>query len=303
MLNIEFVELNDGHRLPKIGYGLPMIPDQTRTYEAVKHALETGYRLIDTAAAYLNEEEVGRAVRALNIPRQEVYITSKLWLQDYGYEQAKKGIDESLKKLNLEYIDLYLLHHPYFDVVGAWKALEEAQKAGKLRSIGVSNMSVNLWKTYIPQFNTLPAVNQVEFNPFCQQPELRRLLDPLNVKIEASYPLARGRKELLEHPFILSLAKKYGKDPGQIILRFEVQCGVIPVPRSIMPVRADATSEVFGFELSPEEMAAANLRIFDFSLSEEEMREMETLNENRCEHDPEAPGVENVLLDTYKVHD
>lgn len=300
---MNYITLNDGHRLPDIGYGLPMVTDQATAYDAVKHALEIGYRLIDTAAAYLNEEEVGRAVRDLNIPRQDVFITSKLWLQDYGYEEAKKGIDASLQKLDLEYIDLYLLHHPYFDVVGAWKALEEAQKAGKIHSIGVSNMTVKLWNTYIPQFETLPAVNQVEFNPFCQQPELRKILDPLDVKIQATYPLARGRRELLEHPFILSLAKKYGKDPGQIILRFEVQCGVIPIARSIMPVRADATNEIFGFEMSPQEMAAANLKIFDFSLTEEEMREMEVLNENRCEHDPEAPGVEEMLLETYKVHD
>lgn len=301
---MEYVTLNDGNRLPAIGYGLPMIADQPeKTYNAVKQALEMGYRLIDTAAAYLNEEQVGRAVRDLNIPRGDVYITSKLWLQDYGYEEAKKGIDASLEKLGLGYIDLYLLHHPYFDVVGAWKALEEAKAAGKIRSIGVSNMTLKLWNTYIPQFKVLPAVNQVEFNPFCQQPELRKVLDPLDVKIEAYLPLAKGRKELLEHPFILSLAKKYGKDPGQIILRFEVQCGVIPVARLLTPVRADATSEVFGFEMTPEEMAAANLKIFDFALTEEEMREMETLNENRCEHNPEAPGVEEILLNTYKVHD
>lgn len=282
---------------------MPMLPDPEGSYDAVVHALKIGYRLIDTAAAYLNEEQVGRAVRASGIPRSEVFITSKLWLQDYGYEEAKKGIDASLKALGMDYIDLYLLHHPYFDVVGSWKALEEAQKDGKLRSIGVSNMTPRLWNIYIPQFEVLPVVNQVEFNPFCQQKELRKMLDPLNVKIEAMYPLSHGRKELLENPFILSLAQKYGKEPAQIILRFEVQCGTIPIPRSIMPVRADATDELYGFQMTPEEMATSNFHIFDFSLSDEEMEEMAVLDTGRGEYDPDAPGIEDLLLNTYRVHD
>ena len=300
---MKLVTLNDGTALPPIGYGLPMIPDTERTYEAVRHALQVGYRLIDTAAAYLNEKEVGRAVRASGIPRGDIYITSKLWLQDYGYEEAKKGIDASLKALGTDYIDLYLLHHPYFDVVGSWKALEEAQKAGKIRSIGVSNMTPRLWSIYIPQFDTVPAVNQVEFNPLCQQKELRKMLEPINVRIEAMYPLSHGNRELLEHPFILSLAQKYGREPAQVILRFEVQCGTIPIPRAIMPVRADATNELYGFEMTPEEMATANLNIFDFELTKEEMEEMGALDTGRGEYDPDAPGIDDLLLNSYKVHE
>ena len=148
-------------------------------------ALKAGYRHIDTAAAYRNERDVGKAVRDSGIPRKEIFITSKLWVQDYGYENAKKGIEASLEKLGMDYIDLYLLHQPYGDVTGAWKALEEAKQEGKLKSIGVSNMSVNLWNRYIPQFQTKPAVNQVEYNPLTQQKELKALCAKDDVKLEA----------------------------------------------------------------------------------------------------------------------
>ena len=162
-------KLNDGNSIPAIGFGVFMIPAGEEIYSAVTNALKAGYRHIDTAAAYFNEADVGRAVRDSGIPREEMFITSKLWLQDYGYEAAKKGIDASLQKLGMDYMDLYLLHQPYGDVAGAWKALEEAKAAGKIKSIGVSNMTPKLWNNFIPQFDTVPAVNQVECNPFFQQ--------------------------------------------------------------------------------------------------------------------------------------
>lgn len=278
--------LNDGNAIPSVGFGVFLIPNDGSTYRAVSEALKAGYRHIDTAAAYFNEEEVGRAVKDSGVPRGEIFITSKLWLQDYGYAAAKKGLETSLKKLGTDYIDLYLLHQPYGDVAGAWKALEDAKKEGKLRSVGVSNMTPRIWNKWIPQFDTLPAVNQVECNPYFQQRELRKLTDEKNVRIEAWGPLGQGNAALLSDPVVLKLAKKYGKDAGQIILRFEVQDGIVILPKSTKPARIES-----------------NLNIFDFSLTKEEMLEMYALDTGRGRHDPDAPGIGEMLLKNYKVHD
>lgn len=237
-----------------MGFGVFLIPNDGATYEAVTRALKAGYRHIDTAAAYFNEAEVGKAVKDSGIPREEIFITSKLWLQDYGYEAAKKGLETSLEKLGLDYVDLYLLHQPYGDVAGAWKALEEAKAEGKIRSIGVSNMTPKIWKEFVPQFATMPAVNQVECNSFFQQKELRALLAENDVKIEAYQPLGHGDETLLSHPDIVKLADKYGKNPGQIILRFEVQDGLIVLPKSTNPQRIAGNIDIFDFELSDGEM-------------------------------------------------
>lgn len=251
---MEMVTLNDGNKIPAVGFGVFLIPNDGATYEAVTRALKAGYRHIDTAAAYFNEAEVGKAVKDSGIPREEIFITSKLWLQDYGYEAAKKGLETSLEKLGLDYVDLYLLHQPYGDVAGAWKALEEAKAEGKIRSIGVSNMTPKIWKEFVPQFATMPAVNQVECNPFFQQKELRALLAENDVKIEAYQPLGHGDETLLSHPDIVKLADKYGKNPGQIILRFEVQDGLIVLPKSTNPKRIAGNIDIFDFELSDGEM-------------------------------------------------
>lgn len=251
---MEMVTLNDGNKIPAVGFGVFLIPNDGATYEAVTQALKAGYRHIDTAAAYFNEAEVGKAVKDSGIPREEIFITSKLWLQDYGYEAAKKGLETSLEKLGLDYVDLYLLHQPYGDVAGAWKALEEAKAEGKIRSIGVSNMTPKIWKEFVPQFATMPAVNQVECNPFFQQKELRALLAENDVKIEAYQPLGHGDETLLSHPDIVKLAEKYGKNPGQIILRFEVQDGLIVLPKSTNPQRIAGNIDIFDFELSDGEM-------------------------------------------------
>lgn len=283
---MEMVTLNDGNKIPAVGFGVFLIPNDGATYEAVTRALKAGYRHIDTAAAYFNEAEVGKAVKDSGIPREEIFITSKLWLQDYGYEAAKKGLETSLEKLGLDYVDLYLLHQPYGDVAGAWKALEEAKAEGKIRSIGVSNMTPKIWKEFVPQFATMPAVNQVECNPFFQQKELRALLAENDVKIEAYQPLGYGDETLLSHPDIVKLADKYGKNPGQIILRFEVQDGLIVLPKSTNPQRI-----------------AGNIDIFDFELSDGEMDSLRTLDTGKGHHDPEAPGVAEMLLNNYKIHD
>lgn len=283
---MEKFKLNDGNFIPAVGFGVFLIPNDGSTYTAVSEALKAGYRHIDTAAAYFNEEEVGRAVKDSGIPRGEIFITSKLWLQDYGYDAAKKGLETSLKKLGSEYIDLYLLHQPYGDVAGAWKALEDAKKEGKLRSIGVSNMSPKIWNKWVPQFDTMPAVNQVECNPYFQQKELRKLTDAANVRIEAWGPLGQGSSKLLSDPVIVKLAEKYGKDAGQIILRFEVQEGIIILPKSTKPARI-----------------ASNLDIFGFSLTDAEMNEVRALDTGKGHHDPDAPGIGEMLLKNYKVHD
>ena len=283
---MENILLNDGNSIPAVGFGVFLIPNDGSTYKAVSSALSLGYRHIDTAAAYFNEEEVGKAVRDSGIPREEIFVTSKLWLQDYGYEPAKAGIETSLRKLDLDYMDLYLLHQPYGDVAGAWKALEEAKKEGKIRSIGVSNMTPNLWKKIVPQFDTIPAVNQVEYNPTFQQRELRKLLAKDRVVLEAWFPLGHGNKGLLENPLVTSLAAKYGKNAGQIILRFEVQEGVVVLPKSTNPGRI-----------------AGNIDIFNFSLTEEEIQRLRGLDTGKGTHNPETPGMGELLLSQYRVHD
>ncbi len=280
------ITLNDGNKIPAVGFGVFLIPADGPTYDAVLTALKAGYRHIDTAAAYFNEADVGRAVRDSGIPREEIFITSKLWLQDYGYEAAKKGLETSLEKLGMDYVDLYLLHQPYGDMAGAWKALEEAKAAGKIRSIGVSNMTPKIWKEFVPQFETVPAVNQVECHPFFRQRELRELLAGDDVKIEAYQPLGHGDASLLSHPAITRLAEKYGKNAGQVIPRFEVQDGLIVLPKSTNPERI-----------------AGNLDIFDFALTEDEMDALRALDTGKGHHDPEAPGVAEMLLQNYKIHD
>ena len=283
---MEYVRLNDDNKIPAIGFGVFMIPNDGPTYDAVLQALKAGYRHIDTAAAYFNEEDVGKAVRDSGIPREEIFITSKLWLQDHGYEEAKKGIARSLRKLGLDYIDLYLIHQPYGDVAGAWKAMEEAKEEGKLRSIGVSNMSPAIWKKFVPDFAAKPAVNQVEFNPLFQQKEIRKLMAETDTKLEAWYPLGHGDAGLLSNPVITNLAEKYGKNAGQIILRFEVQEGVITLPKSTNPERI-----------------RTNLDIFDFELTDEEMNAMRNLDTGKGSHNPDAPGVEEMLRGAFVIKD
>ena len=283
---MECIRLNDNVRIPVIGFGVFQIPADGSTYKAVLEALKAGYRHLDGAAAYMNEEEVGKAMRDSGIPREEIFLTSKLWLSDYGYEKAKHGIERSLKHFDTDYIDLYLIHQPYGDVLGAWKAMEEYKAAGKLRSIGVSNMTPKIWNDFVPQFTVKPSVNQVEFNPFCQQKEIRKLMEKDNVKLEAWGPLGQGNKDMLTDPVIVRLAAKYGKNVGQVMIRFEVQEGIITLPKSTNPERIKS-----------------NLDVFDFELTEDEMNEMRALDKGHGVHDPDAPGVGEMLLKAYVIED
>lgn len=283
--NVPTFKLNDGNEIPVIGFGTFQIPADDRTYNAVKNALAAGYRHIDTAAAYMNEQEVGKAIKDSGIPREQIWVTSKMWLQDYKYEDAKKAIETSLNKLGLDYIDLYLLHQPYGAVDEAWKAVEETQKAGKIRSIGVSNMTPKLWNKFVPNFDVTPAVNQVEFNPYFQQKELREILAKDDVRLEAWAPLGQGNVDLLHEPVITAIAEKYGKNAGQVILRFENQEGIVVFPKSVHEARIKS-----------------NLNIFDFELTDEEMDQIRALDKGNGMHDPDAPGVGEMLLNAYDIH-
>lgn len=282
--NVPTVKLNNGVEMPTLGFGVFQVPDLSQAEQAVTDALETGYRLIDTAVAYQNEEAVGKVIKDSDIPRDQIWVTSKLWLQDYAYEEAKKAIDLSLKKLSLDYVDLYLVHQPYGKVDEAWQAMEEAQEAGKIRSIGVSNMTPKLWKKFVPDFDVMPAVNQVEFNPYFQQKELRQIMAKNGVALEAWAPLGQGNAELFHKPVITKMAKKYGKDAWQIILRFEHQEGVTVFPKSVHEARIKS-----------------NMKIFDFELNSAEMDQMRALDKGKGMHDPDAPGVEE-MLSQYDVH-
>ena len=282
---MNFITLNDGNKIPAIGFGTFQIPPDGSTYEAVKTALSLGIRHIDTAVAYFNEQEVGQAVKDSGIPREEIWITSKMWLQDFAYEDAKMSIDTSLKKLGTDYMDLYLIHQPYGKVDEAWQAMEEAKKAGKIRSIGVSNMTPKIWNSFVPGFDTMPSVNQVEFNPYCQQKELRKILAENDVKLEAWAPLGQGRADLLTNSVITEIAEKYGKNAGQVILRFENQEGIIVFPKSTKPERIKS-----------------NMEIFDFKLTEDELNAIRALDTGKGNHDPDAPGVGEWLLSAYDIH-
>lgn len=285
MTNIKTITLNDGVKIPVYGFGTFQIPADGSTYNAVRTALDFGIRHIDTAVAYFNEQEVGKAICESGIPREEIFLTSKLWLQDYGYDAAKEGIETSLRKLGLDYMDLYLIHQPYGDVPGAWKAMEEAKAVGKIRSIGVSNMTPKIWNSFVPQFDTMPSVNQVEFNPYYQQKEIRKIMAEADVQLEGWGPLGQGNKEMLSDPVIKKIAEAHGKDICQIILRFEYQEGAIIFPKSSNPTRIKS-----------------NMEIFDFVLTEEEMTKMRTLDTGKGCHNPDAPGVAEFLVSAFDVH-
>ena len=282
---MDYITLNDGNKIPAIGFGTFQIPADGSTYEAVKTALSLGIRHIDTAVAYFNEQEVGQAVKDSGIPRSEIWITSKMWLQDYKTEDAKKALELSLKKLQTDYIDLYLLHQPYGEVTEAWKVLEDAKKEGKIRSIGASNMTPKIWNTFVPQFDTVPAVDQVEFNPYFQQKELREILKGTDTKMEAWSPLGRGNADMLSNPVITEIAEKYGKNAGQVILRFENQEGIIVFPKSTKPERIKS-----------------NMEIFDFGLTEDEMNAIRALDTGSGMHDPDRPGLREMFISAFDVH-
>lgn len=251
---MKFVELNNGVKMPQLGFGVFQVPDLKECEQAVLDAIDSGYRLIDTAAAYHNEEAVGAAIKKSRVAREELFITSKLWVSDASYERAKKGIETSLNKLGLDYIDLYLLHQPYGDVIGAWKALEEAYHAGKIRAIGVSNFYADQLKNLILTCDVKPVINQIEVNPWYQQKQEIKLNQAEDVRVEAWAPFAEGKHNIFQNEVLAEIGQKYGKANGQVILRWLMQRGIVVIPKSVHKNRMEENFDVFDFELSDEDM-------------------------------------------------
>lgn len=248
--------LNNGVEMPIIGFGVFQMNDPKDCEQSVIDAIQAGYRLIDTAASYMNEEAVGRAIRKSGIDRSELFITTKLWVQDTGYENTKKAFQKSLDKLQLDYLDLYLIHQPYGDVHGSWRGLEELYKKGKVRAIGVSNFQPDRLMDIIMFNEVVPAVNQVETHPFNQQIENQKFLVENNVQIESWGPFAEGKNNLFQNELLGSIASKYNKSIAQVVLRWLTQRGVVVIPKSVRKERIIENFNIFDFELSPEDMEA-----------------------------------------------
>ena len=253
---MQYVTLNNGVDMPLLGFGVFQIADAAKCERSVLAAIEAGYRLIDTAAIYGNEAAVGNAIKRSGVPREEFFITTKLWIQDAGYEPAKQAFAKSLAKLQLDYLDLYLIHQPYGDIYGAWRAMEELYAAGQTRAIGVSNFHSDRLMDLMVHNRIVPAVNQIETHPFNQQIAAHAFLQEQNVQIEAWGPFAEGQKNIFRHPVLLALAEKHGKTVAQIILRWLIQRGVVAIPKSVQPERMAENFDVFGFTLSDGDNAA-----------------------------------------------
>ena len=252
---MEHVVLNNGVVMPLEGFGVFQIPDPAECEEVTWGALKAGYRLLDTAAAYGNEEAVGRAIRKSGIPREEIFVTSKLWVQDYGYEKGKAGLEQSLEKLGLDYLDLYLLHQPVGDVLGSWKALEEAYQDGKIRAIGVANFYPAPLADFCETVEILPAVDQVELHPFFAQPKALENMKAYGVQPQAWGPLAEGKHNIFTHPVLTAIGQKYGKTAAQVALRWNVQRGVSIIPKSVHCDRIKQNLDIWDFQLTEEDMA------------------------------------------------
>ena len=255
MNKVETVKLNNGIQMPLEGFGVFQVPDPAVCEQAVLDAIATGYRLIDTAAAYMNEEAVGRAIAKCGVPREELFVTTKLWVQDTSYEGAKQAIETSMKKLGLDYIDLYLIHQPMGDYIGAYRAMEEAYKAGKLKAIGVCNCYPQILADICETVEVKPAVNQVELHPFFQQENALALMKEYGVQPEAWGPFAEGNHGIFTHPVLTKIGEKYGKSAAQVALRWNVQRGVTVIPKSIHRERMEQNVDIWDFQLSDGDMA------------------------------------------------
>ncbi len=251
------VILNDGKSIPMLGYGVFEIPDKDCT-DCVLRAINCGYRHIDTAQIYGNESGTGRALTECGLPRSDLFVTSKVWVKEFGYDKTLKSIDLSLKKLRTDYIDLMLLHRPYFDYINAWKALETALAEGKVKSIGLSNFTVKQTTEILNIAKVKPAVNQIELHPYYGRKKLKEFLVENGIAIEAWYPLGHGNKKLIGNPLFAKLSEKYGKTPSQIILRWHVQSGNIIFPKTRSDAHMKENLGIFSFELSAEDMNAIN---------------------------------------------
>ena len=245
--------LNNGVEMPVLGFGVYQV-GETVCEQCVRDAIAAGYLSIDTSSAYLNERALGRAIRRSGVPREEIFITTKLWVQDAGYESTKRAFAQSLERLQLDYLDLYLIHQPFGDVYGSWRAMEELYREGAVRAIGVSNFQPDRLVDLILHNEVVPAVNQVETHPFCQQAEAAAVMASEGVQIESWAPFAEGRNNLFGNGTLVSLAAKYRKSVAQVVLRWLIQRGVVVIPKSVRPERMAENIDVFDFHLAPEDM-------------------------------------------------
>lgn len=251
---MEFATLNNGVKMPLEGFGVFQVPDPAVCEQAVLDAIASGYRLIDTAAAYMNEEAVGRAIAKCGVPREELFIVTKLWVQDASYEGAKKAFQTSLDKLGLDYLDLYLIHQPMGDYIGAYRAMEELYKAGKVRAIGVCNCNPHVIADICETVEVIPAINQVELHPFFQQEDALKLMKEYGVQPMAWGPLAEGKHGIFTHPVLAEIGRKYGKTAAQVALRWNAQRGVVIIPKSTHKERMEQNFDIWDFSLSAEDM-------------------------------------------------
>lgn len=251
---METIKLNNGVEMPILGFGTFQLIDPQECEEAVYNALTAGYRLLDTAAAYGNEAYVGKAIRRSGVPREELFITTKLWVQDYGYETTKQAFARSLERLGVDYIDLYLLHQNFGDVYGAWRAVEELYDEGKIRAIGVSNFYPDRLLDLMLHNRVVPAVNQIEVNPFCQQVKSHKFMQEHNVQTEAWSSLATGLNNIFENKTLQTIAEKYGRTLAQVVLRWVIQRGMVAIPKAAKKEHMLENLNIFDFELSPQDM-------------------------------------------------
>ena len=250
------IVLNNGKTMPILGFGVYQISDANECERSVFDALTAGYRLIDTAAAYMNENAVGKAIKRSGVPREDIFVTTKLWIQDAGYQSAKKAFEKSLQKLQLDYLDLYLIHHPFGDIFGAWRAMEELYKEGKVKAIGVSNFQPDRVMDFIVHNEVVPAVNQIEIHPFCQQIDTQKFLQENKVQIESWGPFAEGRNNLFNNEILAAIGKKYNKSVAQVVLRWLTQRGVVVIPKSVHKERIIENFNIFDFELNEDDLKA-----------------------------------------------
>lgn len=283
---MEFVTLNNGVKMPMEGFGVFQMPEAAVCEQAVSDALATGYRLIDTAAAYFNEEAVGAAIRKCDIPREELFITTKLWIQDASYEGAKKAFETSLHKLGLDYLDLYLIHQPMSDYYGAWRAMEELYEEGKIRAIGVCNFYPDRLADLCANMKVMPAVNQVELHPFFAQTGAIAAMKEAGVQPEAWGPMAEGKHGIFTHPVLTQIGVKYGKTAAQVALRWNTQRGVVVIPKSTHKERMEE-----------------NLNIWDFTLTDEDMEAIGALDLGHSEIIDHSAAETARWLNGWKIHD
>lgn len=282
---MEYIKLNNGVDIPILGYGTFQIPSSIAE-ECVLNALSVGYRMIDTAAAYFNEKEIGRAIKKSKISREEIFVVTKVWIQDAGYENTMKAFYTSLKNLDLDYIDLYLIHQPYGDYYGSWKAMEELYRKGKIRAIGVCNFSMERFVDLYMNCTIKPMVNQIEFHPFFQQNQVQNLLKDYNCQIQAWGPLNEGQRNIFKHEILEEIAKKHDKTVAQIVLRWHIKKHIMTIPKTIHKDRM-----------------IENMNIWDFQLDSEDFKKIDQLNLGYSEIIDHQCYATAKNLNKYKIHE